>query len=154
VNHESLSQYVQRHANKEQPTEVACPADQVADDEEEDPRDDLESAADVAGFCDAEVANNLEEGGKVTVPAVIGHLVGCIEEACTENSTVCKEFVLEERLRGPVNLVEAKEDHGNEAGDDHGDDVVGFPAVGGGGCEGEGEEKDGQTAGEEDDSGN
>lgn len=75
VDHQTQREDVERDANVEEPLEATRSANRIADDEEEDARDDLEGAVDVARFGDGEVVDDLEEGREVAGPAVVGHLV-------------------------------------------------------------------------------
>ena len=87
-------------SDEEHPPEIAGPADEKADAEEEDAGYDIECAADVISFGEGEVVDDLEEGGEVGVPALVGDLIGEFQEAGADDGAVGEEVGGEERNSG------------------------------------------------------
>lgn len=81
VDHQTLSEDVDRNSDEKQPLEVTGVANGIADDEEEETRDHRKCAVDITGLGDFEVTDSLQERGEVRCPAVIRHLVSRIEKA-------------------------------------------------------------------------
>lgn len=61
MDHETLCEDVEWDGKVEEPFEVACLADEETDTEEEGAGEDVEGGADVSGFGEAEVGDDLEE---------------------------------------------------------------------------------------------
>lgn len=154
VDHQTLSEDVQGHGDVEEPLEAAGLADQPTDEEEQDTGDDVERVTDVTGFGNAQVVDNLQERGEVVVPAVVGELVGGVEQTSTDNGTVEEEAELEERHGRNEPFVQAEENQHHDTDDDHRDNVARGPAVGSVGGDIEGKEEDAETGREEKDTNN
>lgn len=76
---------------------------------------------------DCEIIDNLEEGGEVGVPAVVGDLVCAAEETGADYGSIGQEGVGDEWAGCCETFVEAEEDEESEAGDQHGNDVATSP---------------------------
>lgn len=92
VDHQTLGENVDGHSNVEQPLEVSRLGNGKADDEEEDARDHVEGVADVSGMGHADIVDDLEEGGEVVGPAVVGDLVGSAEETGADDRAVAQHL--------------------------------------------------------------
>ena len=152
INHQALRKHVQRHRHEKQPSEIPRFANEEADAEEQEAGDDVEGGTDPAGLREGQIVDDLQEGGEVGCPAVVGDLVGYAEQTGADYGAVREEVDVEEGVAGGEGFVETEEHEDSEADDYHGDDVACFPAVGSRVGEGEGEEENRQTAGEENDS--
>lgn len=106
----------------------------------------MEHTINVSDVGDEEVADDLQEGGEVAIPAVIRDLVREIEKTYAGDSSVGEEAVVEKQGLGEVDLVESEDGEEDETGHDHGDNVVFFSAVVGGCRKSEWEQKDHQSA--------
>lgn len=151
VDHEPLGEDVQRHSDVEEPLEAAGAADQVSDNQEEHAGDDVEGVADVAGFGEGEVVDDLQEGGVVVEPAVVGDLVCGVEETGADDGAVFEDLEVEHGDWRCVCFVQDEDDQHHDADDDHRDDVSGGPAIRGLLGDFEREEEDDETGREDED---
>lgn len=150
VDHEADGEDVQRHADPEDPLEPARDADEVARGEEAEERHGAERVGHVARLGQAEVVHHHEEGREVTRVAVVRDLVRHVEQARPQHAPVQEEARLEERRGRHVDLVQREQDQHHEPDHDHGDDVVGPPAVRGPRGQREWQQEHRQAAGEQD----
>lgn len=97
------------------------------------------------------VVDHLQEGGEVAGPAVVGDLVGYVQEASADDGAVGEEVVGNEGLGGSPALVGDEADEDEETDDHHCDDLGGFPfAFGVSGDVERGQEEDESADHEED----
>lgn len=141
IDHEPDGEDIKRHRAVEQPLEATGATDREADDEKPAAGNDVEDAADVAGLGDGEAVHDLEEGGEVAVPAVVGDLPGCVEGEDAGDGAVRHEGVGDEGDAGCEGFVQGEEDESGEAGDQHANYAGRRPAVGREVSETEGEEE-------------
>lgn len=151
VDHQAAGQKVERDSPHEQPLEAAGDADQVSAADQPDGVHEVEDSSDVSGLGEAGVVDYLQEGGEVAGPAVVGDLVGNIQEAGTDDGAVGDKVVGDEGLGGTPAFVGDETDEDEEADDHHCDDLGGFPfAFGVAGDVERGEEEDKSADHEED----
>lgn len=149
VNHQTLGEDVQRDTDAKEPLEATGLANTPTDDEQEEARDDVESVGNVTGLGGGQVVDDLEERVEITGPAVVADHVDEIQPTDTDDGSVSEELVLEERLGGDEALVETEDDEDDEASDDHGNDIRGVPTLWSHAGNGEGEQEDDSTSGEQ-----
>lgn len=131
IDHQSLGEDVQGNGNVENPLEAASAADQESNTDQQDTRDDIKGVADVSCLGNSEVVDNLQERGVVMVPAVVGDLVCGVEQACANDSAVRQDAEVEQRRRSELEFPSNEDTEHNETDNDHGNDVVRAPAIGG-----------------------
>jgi hypothetical protein len=129
VDHEALAEHVEGHRNPDDPSVTFSPLDGEADDEEPDSRDDVEDGRDVTGGLEGLAAVDLQEGGVVRDPAVVGDLVADVKGAGTHDCARAHNFPLQERYGSDELLAEAEGDEAHDAENKHGDDATISPRV-------------------------
>ena len=100
VDHQALREDVQRDRDVEEPLEVARPADQVTDDQEENAGHDVKCVANVSGLGDGHIVDDLQEGREEVGPAVIGDLVCDAQYARADDGSVGEKGKVEHGFRG------------------------------------------------------
>lgn len=109
----------------------------------------MESAVNISGIGDGEVAHDLQERREVAVPAIVRNLVGEVEKTCSNDGSIGEEAVIQERRFGHVGLVQTEANECDETDNDHGDDVPSLPAVGRRRSKSEGQQEDCQASSKE-----
>jgi hypothetical protein len=148
VDHEALAEHVEGHRNPNDPAVALGPLDGESDDEEPDAGDDVEDGGDVAGGLEGLAAVDLQEGGVVRDPAVVGDLVAYVEGAGPHDCARAHNFPLQKRYGSEELLAESEGDEAHYTENQHGDDTAIAPRVGEGSSEVEWEQKQ-DKAGEE-----
>lgn len=152
MNHQPQPKDIERHAHPQYPFESTRDADEPSGKEEKDKRDHAKGITDIPSCSHIRLVHHLQERSEITCIAVVGDLIGHVEETCAHDRAVDEEFVIQKWRRGEVDFIEAEDDEHDKADDDHGDDVACLPAVGGCTGESEGEKEDDEAAGEKYDS--
>jgi hypothetical protein len=149
VDHQALGEDVKRKTDPQKPLEVSGFTDTPANKEQEETRNNAEGVVDITGLGNGKVVDNLQEGGKVAVPAVVRNLISHIQEACANNSSVGQEVELQERHWGKKELIQGEGDQQDESNDKHGNNVARTPAMGGRTSDVEREKEDDQASGKQ-----
>jgi len=151
VDHQALSEDIEWHREPIKPLESAGPLDRKTNDDAPHAGDDVVRGADVPSLSDGGAVDNLEVGGEIAVPAVVGDLPGCGEKTGAEQCAVDEEMVRNERLGREIAFDEVGADEKDDAKNQHGDDVSGFPSIWRSVCKGEGKEEEREAGSQDED---
>ena len=135
VDHEALAEHVERDGDEDDPAVALGLLDGEADDEEPDAGDDVEDGRDVAGVLQRQAAVDLQEGGVVGDPAVVGDLVADVEGAGAHDRARAHDLPLQERYGSEELFAKSEGDEAHDTENEHGDDATVAPRVGEGSSE-------------------